>query len=358
MSGLRLRRRDVRVGAGRLRRRQMQAWRKRVMGDRLVVAINVSPIQFRRDDIEREVANALTSCGLPPSAVELELTESLLVADTQHLSEVLQRMGAQGIKFAIDDFGTGYSNLGYLQHFPIHLLKIDQSFIRKLVDSPNESGIVRAVIEMAHCLKLEVVAEGVEDADTLQRLIDNGCKFGLGVPDQRGSAAGRIRFLGEPDYRVMLTDRRAHRAPGIVGPAPAVHDHHVVVGAFAPDLQRHRRRHRVTVMRDDLVAWRLVDIVAEFLGFVPHAGCLRMIRRIAAGGPVAVSRPRVHVAGAALAVVCLEVGHVRRRDNGEWERLNLLASMAKCFGSDMAMKVATDAVQVFGGDSMPSRYRG
>jgi len=160
--------------------RQMQAWRKRVMGDRLVVAINVSPIQFRRDDIEREVANALTSCGLPPSAVELELTESLLVADTQHLSEVLQRMGAQGIKFAIDDFGTGYSNLGYLQHFPIHLLKIDQSFIRKLVDSPNESGIVRAVIEMAHCLKLEVVAEGVEDADTLQRLIDNGCKFGQG----------------------------------------------------------------------------------------------------------------------------------------------------------------------------------
>ena len=159
---------------------QMQAWRKSVMGDRMVVAINVSPIQFRRDDIEREVANALTSCGLPPSAVELELTESLLVADTQHVSEVLQRMGAQGIKFAIDDFGTGYSNLGYLQHFPIHLLKIDQSFIRKLVDSPNESGIVRAVIEMAHCLKLEVVAEGVEDADTLQRLIDNGCKFGQG----------------------------------------------------------------------------------------------------------------------------------------------------------------------------------
>ena len=74
----------------------MQAWRKSVMGDRMVVAINVSPIQFRRDDIEREVANALTSCGLPPSAVELELTESLLVADTQHVSEVLQRMGAQG----------------------------------------------------------------------------------------------------------------------------------------------------------------------------------------------------------------------------------------------------------------------
>lgn len=159
--------------------KQMQIWRERGLGD-LVVAVNVSPIQFRRDDIEREVANALAACGLPPSAVELELTESLLVADAQHVSEVLQRLGSQGIKFAIDDFGTGYSNLAYLQRFPVHRLKIDQSFVRKLANSPNEAGIVRAVIEMAHCLKLEVLAEGIEDAMTLQHLIDYGCEFGQG----------------------------------------------------------------------------------------------------------------------------------------------------------------------------------
>jgi diguanylate cyclase (GGDEF)-like protein len=159
--------------------RQAQQWRKRGLGD-LVVAINVSPLQFRRDDVERGVANALEKYELPPSAIELELTESLLVEDAHHVSDVLQRLGAQGIKFAIDDFGTGYSNLGYLQRFAVHRLKIDQSFVRKLSDSPLEDGIVRAVIEMAHCLKLEVVAEGVEDAATLQSLKGFGCEFAQG----------------------------------------------------------------------------------------------------------------------------------------------------------------------------------
>jgi EAL domain-containing protein (putative c-di-GMP-specific phosphodiesterase class I) len=158
---------------------QAKVWRERGLGN-LVVAINVSPLQFRRDDVERGVANALEKYGLPPSAIELELTESLLVADAHHVSDVLQRLGAQGIKFAIDDFGTGYSNLGYLQRFAVHRLKIDQSFVRKLSDSPLEDGIVRAVIEMAHCLKLEVVAEGVEDAATLQSLKGFGCEFAQG----------------------------------------------------------------------------------------------------------------------------------------------------------------------------------
>lgn len=159
--------------------RQAKMWREHGLGD-LVVAINVSPLQFRRDDVERGVANALEKYGLPPSAIELELTESLLVADAHHVSDVLQRLGAQGIKFAIDDFGTGYSNLGYLQRFAVHRLKIDQSFVRKLSESPLEDGIVRAVIEMAHCLKLEVVAEGVEDAATLQSLKGFGCEFAQG----------------------------------------------------------------------------------------------------------------------------------------------------------------------------------
>lgn len=159
--------------------RDAQGWRSLGLGD-LVVAINVSPIQFRRDDIEREVANALAACKLPATAIELELTESLLVADAQHVSEVLQRLRALGVKFAIDDFGTGYSNLGYLQRFAVHRLKIDQSFVRKMGSSPHDEGIVRAIIEMAHCLGLEVVAEGVEDATMLGKLQDFGCEFGQG----------------------------------------------------------------------------------------------------------------------------------------------------------------------------------
>lgn len=156
-----------------------KAWRAQGLGD-LAVAVNVSPLQFHRDNIEREVANALAACQLPASALELELTESLLVADAQHLSEVLQRLRALGVQIAIDDFGTGYSNLGYLQRFAVHRLKIDQSFVRKMCTSAHDEGIVRAIIEMAHCLGLQVVAEGVEDAATLHRLQGFGCEFGQG----------------------------------------------------------------------------------------------------------------------------------------------------------------------------------
>lgn len=156
-----------------------QSWRGQGLGE-LTVAVNVSPLQFHRDNIEREVANVLADCGLPASAIELELTESLLVADAQHLSEVLQRLSALGVQIAIDDFGTGYSNLGYLQRFAVHRLKIDQSFVRKMCISPHDEGIVRAIIEMAHCLGLQVVAEGVEDASVLRQLQLFGCEFGQG----------------------------------------------------------------------------------------------------------------------------------------------------------------------------------
>jgi len=156
-----------------------QSWRAQGLGD-LAVAVNVSPLQFHRDTIEREVANALAATQLPASALELELTESLLVADAHHLGEVLHRLRALGVQIAIDDFGTGYSNLGYLQRFAVHRLKIDQSFVRKMCTSAHDEGIVRAIIEMAHCLGLQVVAEGVEDAAMLHKLQGFGCEFGQG----------------------------------------------------------------------------------------------------------------------------------------------------------------------------------
>jgi len=158
---------------------QAKQWRTDGLGD-LVVAVNVSPVQFRRDDIEREVATALVDTGLSPSCIELELTESLLLADSEHLNGVLKRLRSMGIQFSIDDFGTGYSNLGYLSRFDVERLKIDQSFVRRMLDNPSDEGIVRAIIEMAHCLKLQVVAEGIEDAATLKRLTALGCEFGQG----------------------------------------------------------------------------------------------------------------------------------------------------------------------------------
>ena len=87
---------------------------------------------------------------------------------------------AMGVHLAVDDFGTGYSNLGYLKNFEVHCLKIDQSFIRRMTVNNNDAGIVRAIIEMAHSLGLTVVAEGIEDAPTLHRLIELGCEGGQG----------------------------------------------------------------------------------------------------------------------------------------------------------------------------------
>lgn len=159
--------------------RQAKLWSAEGLGS-LVVAVNVSPVQFRRDDIEHEVSNALTMHGLAPSSIELELTESLLVANAGQVTGVLKRLGKIGVQFSIDDFGTGYSNLGYLKRFDVDRLKIDQSFIRQMTRNPHDDGIVRAIIEIAHCLDMEVVAEGVEDLATLKRLQDLGCDFGQG----------------------------------------------------------------------------------------------------------------------------------------------------------------------------------
>jgi diguanylate cyclase (GGDEF)-like protein len=159
--------------------RQAEQWRRDGLDD-LVVSVNVSPVQFRRDEIEREVNDALNAADLAPHGIELELTESLLIDESAHLVPLLGRLRARGVRFSIDDFGTGYSNLGYLRRFEVERLKIDQSFVRHLTQDANAERIVHAIIEMAHILNLELVAEGIEDRQTLDRLVELGCEFGQG----------------------------------------------------------------------------------------------------------------------------------------------------------------------------------
>jgi len=156
-----------------------QSWREQGLGD-LTVAVNVSPLQLRREDFDVVVATALAASGLPGDALELELTESSLVLDTRDLVDMLQRVRRHGVRIAIDDFGTGYSNLGYLRRLSVHRLKIDRSFVDRICADANDEALVRAIVEMAHCLNLSVVAEGVEDAAALQRLRELGCEFGQG----------------------------------------------------------------------------------------------------------------------------------------------------------------------------------
>ena len=158
---------------------QASCWRRDGFNN-LRVSVNVSPVQFRRGDIERVVLGALEASGLPGAALELELTESLFIDESLDLSAVLHGLSNRGVSFSIDDFGSGYSNLGYLKRFEVEVLKIDQGFTRGLTENPDNEAIVQAITQMAHSLKLLVVAEGIEESQTLQRLIGLGCDRGQG----------------------------------------------------------------------------------------------------------------------------------------------------------------------------------
>lgn len=146
----------------------------------LRVAVNLSVVQFKEGKLHGIVKNALAKAALPAEALELELTESLLVDDTDHIKKQLNALSQLGITIAIDDFGTGYSNLGYLHNFNAATLKIDRSFIGSLCISKQDEPLVQAIINMASSLGLKTVAEGIEDQATLDKLIMLGCDIGQG----------------------------------------------------------------------------------------------------------------------------------------------------------------------------------
>ncbi len=159
--------------------RQMAQWMASGL-PAFTLAVNLSPVQFRRGDVEAVVASALAASGLNPALLELELTESTLIQDSETFIVSLQKLKALGLRIAIDDFGTGYSNLSYLQRFAIDKLKIDQSFVRQLMRGPQDQAIVSAIIQIARSLQLTTTAEGIEDDATRQRLAELGCLQGQG----------------------------------------------------------------------------------------------------------------------------------------------------------------------------------
>jgi diguanylate cyclase (GGDEF)-like protein/PAS domain S-box-containing protein len=146
----------------------------------LSVSVNISPQQFKRQNIEELVSSILQETGLPPSALELELTEGIIMQDPGNASFIISNLKALGIKISIDDFGTGFSSLGYLKQFPIDILKIDKSFVTNLEWDETNASISTAVISLAHSLKLEVVAEGIENEEQLTFFRNHGCDFGQG----------------------------------------------------------------------------------------------------------------------------------------------------------------------------------
>ncbi|UNU26797.1 EAL domain-containing response regulator [Microcoleus vaginatus] len=139
---------------------QMQVWQN--AGFPLRIAVNLSPRQFHQPDLSSRVAQILAETGLEASSLELELTESLMVEDAESAIATLQHLKNLGVCISLDDFGTGYSSLSYLTQYPFDTLKIDRCFISNITDGCTNAAIVKAIIDMAHSLCLEVVAEGVE----------------------------------------------------------------------------------------------------------------------------------------------------------------------------------------------------
>jgi diguanylate cyclase (GGDEF)-like protein len=154
--------------------RQMGLWLRSDIGP-VSVSVNVSGRQFIEGDLECDVATALASNQVAGELLELELTESSLMANTERTMTSLQNLRRRGVQISIDDFGTGYSSLAYLRRFPIDKLKIDIAFIRDLTSNADDAAIVLAIIRMAHSLRIEVIAEGVETSAQLASLRQRRC---------------------------------------------------------------------------------------------------------------------------------------------------------------------------------------
>ncbi|MDP1735305.1 MAG: PAS domain S-box protein [Sulfuritalea sp.] len=161
----------------------------------LSLSVNISSIQFRRGDVEEMVLRALAASGASPAALELELTESILIDGAEQVLATIGRLQTLGVRLSIDDFGTGYSSLAYLKRFAVDKLKIDQSFVRDIVTDRDDAAIVRAVIQMAGSLDLKVVAEGVETEAVATELRAMHCDLVQGYHFGRPMPAAEFRRL-------------------------------------------------------------------------------------------------------------------------------------------------------------------
>lgn len=154
--------------------RQCAAW-LRAGVPAIRVAVNVAASQFRRGDLLDVIRSALEDAQLEPHYLEIELTESVVMTDPEGTAAILEQLSRMGVLVSVDDFGTGYSSMNYLRRFPIDKLKIDRGFLKDLVSSSDDASIVRAIISLAHSLRLKVVAEGVETPEQLRFLRTLGC---------------------------------------------------------------------------------------------------------------------------------------------------------------------------------------
>jgi diguanylate cyclase (GGDEF)-like protein len=173
----------------------------------LRMSVNVSPIQFRRRSVYRAVAAAVSSSGILPKSLDIELTESILLGDAEDVIAQLHALKDLGVTLSLDDFGTGYSSFSYARNFPLDRLKIDRSFIQDLAKNRSDLAIVRTIIDLGHILRLKVVAEGVEGKDQLALLQAEGCDEAQGF------------YFSEPVTAEALFEQLTQQVESLAPPA-------------------------------------------------------------------------------------------------------------------------------------------
>jgi len=186
--------------------RQAKAWQDNY-DQSLGIAVNISSQQFFHSDVADVVLRALFDASLKPSALQIEMTESILMHDIKETIATFSRLKEAGVSLAMDDFGTGYSSLSYLKRFPIDTLKIDRAFVMDLENDKHNASICRAIIAMAHSLDLTVVAEGVETREQFEFMIDHDCDQIQGYLISKPLPAAELeeRFL-KGDGKISLAD--------------------------------------------------------------------------------------------------------------------------------------------------------
>jgi len=195
--------------------RQMRVWQQQYPGEPpLTVSVNISAHQLRQTDLVQQIDSALKESELLPRYLKLEITESVMMQDTENIVPRLHELRNLGVRLAMDDFGTGYSSMAYLSSLPIDTLKIDRSFINKMSRSDEDAAIIRAIVTLAKTLDLRITSEGIETSEQLALLSALGCDFGQGYFFDRPMPAENLERLLAPKRlkelsRQELTLRKA-----------------------------------------------------------------------------------------------------------------------------------------------------
>ncbi|MGZ4403330.1 MAG: putative bifunctional diguanylate cyclase/phosphodiesterase [Gaiellaceae bacterium] len=212
--------------------RQLAVWQK--AGHTVGVSVNVSAYQLDRDGLAGDVTFAIAESGVDPSLLTLEITESALMHDVPAAARRLGELKALGIRLAIDDFGTGYSSLAYLRQFPVDALKIDRSFISSLATSDEAAAIIQTLVQLGKTLRIDTLAEGIEDTDQLQHLQRAHCDQGQGFLFARPLGTAAIQNFLETTTNGLSRETPLDPAPSLPRTASGSHKPEALTKSVIP----------------------------------------------------------------------------------------------------------------------------